>query len=333
MKKNLVLIACALAGASGASLLHANDSAAESAAGGLVLRQNRDIDMLSEDLYVSANQIRVSYVFRNRSPRPVTTIVAFPLPDRDLTTYGEEERGWPRDFRTEVNGRPVRMQVEYRAFLRGVDHSALLRGLRVPIDAERALGAAFATAIDRLTPAQRRQLEQLGLVQGFNDGGVRRHQPVWTVRETWYWTQTFPAGRNLNIAHRYAPGAGGTVTTGLLDAEYRRGESGREWRERYCIDEAFLAGVERLQSRARTGEIVNVGEEWVSYILTTGGNWRSPIVDFRLVVDKGRPDNLVSFCGEGVRRIGPTQFEIRRRNWRPTRDLNVLILRPDRAGD
>jgi hypothetical protein len=51
-----------------------------------------------------------------------------------------------------------------------------------------------------------------------------------------------------------------------------------------------------------------------------------------LVVDKGVPDNLVSFCGEGVRKIGPTRFEIRRRNWRPDRDLKVLIVKPAGSG-
>jgi hypothetical protein len=44
------------------------------------------------------------------------------------------------------------------------------------------------------------------------------------------------------------------------------------------------------------------------------------------VVDKGRADNLVSFCAEGVRRISPTQFEVRHRNWRPDRDLAVLLV-------
>ena len=68
----------------------------------------------------------------------------------------------------------------------------------------------------------------------------------------------------------------------------------------------------------------------VEYILTTGANWAKPIGDFRLVVDKGKPGNLVSFCGEGVRKISPTQFEMRKRNWRPTRDLEVLILEPRR---
>jgi hypothetical protein len=35
---------------------------------------------------------------------------------------------------------------------------------------------------------------------------------------------------------------------------------------------------------------------------------------------------IVSFCGEVVGRIGPAQFEVRHRNWRPDRDLAVLIV-------
>jgi hypothetical protein len=78
---------------------------------------------------------------------------------------------------------------------------------------------------------------------------------------------------------------------------------------------------------------LSLSETWVDYILTTGANWAEPIGDFRLVVDKGRSRNLVSFCGEGVRRISSTQFEIRRRNFTPTRDLSVLILTGERIDD
>src|SRR5206468_586837 len=56
----------------------ANDSTATTGAGGLVLRQTADIDMVSEDLYVSVEQIRVHYVFRNRTPRDVSVTIAFP---------------------------------------------------------------------------------------------------------------------------------------------------------------------------------------------------------------------------------------------------------------
>ena len=63
-------------------------------------------------------------------------------------------------------------------------------------------------------------------------------------------------------------------------------------------------------------------------MLTTGANWRSPIGSFRLVVDKGKPGNLVSFCETGIKKIGPTQFEVRHSNWKPTGDLHVLIIEP-----
>ena len=81
----------------------------------------------------------------------------------------------------------------------------------------------------------------------------------------------------------------------------------------------------------REPEGVYTSEQRLGYILTTGGNWRSPIGRFRLVVDKLDPAAIISFCGEGVRRISPTRFEIRRRNWRPTRDLHILIAVPNRT--
>lgn len=52
---------------------------------------------------------------------------------------------------------------------------------------------------------------------------------------------------------------------------------------------------------------------------------RGPIRDFRLVIDKGKAGSLVSFCMDGVRKISPTQFEVRKTNFEPRRDLPVLI--------
>ena len=63
----------------------ANDSAAQLGAGGLQLVRNDTIEVLSEDLYVSAKEVRVTYHFRNRTDAPVTYVVAFPLPTIDGT--------------------------------------------------------------------------------------------------------------------------------------------------------------------------------------------------------------------------------------------------------
>lgn len=303
-----------------ASPAAANDSTAGHDAGGLVLTRSADIDMVSEDLFVSASQVRVRYVFRNRSPRDIRTLVAFPMPDRDLPEAHFSDVAYPEDFRTRVDGRPVTMAVERKARLGGVDRTAELAAFGLAPD-------SGGEALDALPEAQRERLLKLGLaaVDEYDDGrGWEKHLvPAWTVGETWHWEQVFPAGRDLVVEHRYVPGVGGSVDAALGFPEFRASPEGKAMIRAYCVDPAFLAGLDRLRRRSAA-----TPEQRIGYILTTGGNWRSPIGRFRLVVDKGAPENLVSFCGEGVRKISPTQFETVRTNWRPDRDLKVLIVTP-----
>ena len=319
----LTLLAATVAAASA----DANDGIMEKEAGGLVFTHTDQIDMLSEDLFVSLEQIRVRYRFRNRTREDVTLTVGFPLPDHDLRADFYGDTAWPTDFRTTVDGRPVRMQVQRRALWQGVDHSDLLIRLGVPIMyGEGGDLEPIVRALSALPAAEQERLLALGLVEPFDEAREgRRLTPVWTVKETWHWDQLFPAGRDLIVEHAYSPGAGSTHTTGFTGPAAREREDNRWMIERYCIDSAFTSVFDRLVARQPDRPIA---EHNVSYILTTGAGWRSPIGEFRLVVDKGHASNLVSFCGEGVRRIGPTRFEMRRRNWRPTRDLHVLILQP-----
>ena len=109
--------------------------------------------------------------------------------------------------------------------------------------------------------------------------------PLWTIRDTWHWQQVFPAGRDLIVDHRYRPGAGSSAGTPLAYPEYRRSADGRAEAAFYCADAEFLAGLDRLV--AAGGEGTELPDYRIGYILTTGANWRSPIVNFRLVVDKG----------------------------------------------
>jgi hypothetical protein len=152
------------------------------------------------------------------------------------------------------------------------------------------------------------------------------------VKESWYWRQTFPAGRDLHVEHRYTPGTGGSVGTLLADRKARAEPDGRRMIADYCVDSAFLASIDR-RAAATGAEFAILPEKRVGYVLTTGANWRAPIGRFRLVVDKGAPDNLVSFCGDGIRRISATRFEMVKAQWRPTRDLKVLIVEPAPVGD
>jgi len=308
----------------------ANDTTASTGAGGLVIKRTDAIDMVSEDLFVSTDAIRIRYVFRNRTPRDIDTVVAFPMPDRDLGEEYGGDVGYPSNFRTLVAERPVTATLERKAVVKGKDHSALLRQLKVPI-APDSINDATA-AMDRLAPAQKKQLEALGLAgdeEYDNTGqGMKHHLiPLWTVKDSMWWKQRFPAGRDLVIEHNYVPGLGGSVESAIAFKQFRTTDDSRQMIKRYCIDSEFLAAVDRRSRKDQTNG-PGMPDKWVDYILTTGANWRSPIGSFRLVVDKGKPGNLVSFCESGVKKISPTQYEVRHSNWRPTRDLHVLIIEP-----
>jgi hypothetical protein len=324
------LLIAAATGLALATAASANDSTASTSAGGLVLRQTADIDMVSEDLFVSVEQIRVHYVFRNRTPRDVAVTVAFPMPDRELAAMRETDVGFPSAFHTEVAGRPVAATLERHVVARGIDRTALLSGLNVPLAPDADGTARIVAALNALPAARKAELLRLGLVDvdeyDEGHGMVRHYVPMWTVHDTWYWQQTFPAGRDLVVDHRYRPGAGSSNGEPLAFADYRRSADGRAEAALYCADADFLASLDR-RTRA-LGEGAELPNYRVGYILRTGANWRSPIGDFRLVVDKGNARNMVSFCETNVRRISPTQFEVRHHNWRPTRDLEVLIVEP-----
>jgi len=309
----------------------ANDSVASMGAGGLVLQRTDGIEMRSEDLYVSAAEIRVRYRFYNRTERDIATLVAFPMPDLQggIESDVAIEDPLRMPFTTTVNGRRVATNVEQKAVFNGVDHSDMMRGLGVPLSPR---GEATMQALATLPRPQIEMLIEMGLVEdrSWTERGVRTVElaPLWTLKTTHYWTQVFPAGRELDVRHQYAPAVGGSAGSVFGDPMMAGSEHTSDQATRYCTDDAFQAGARRMRSRG-----LYLSETWVDYILTTGANWAEPIGDFRLVVDKGSSRNLVSFCGEGVRKISSTRFEIRRRNYTPTNDLSVLILTGTRIDD
>ena len=309
----------------------ANDSVASMGTGGLILQRTDGIEMRSEDLYVSAREIRVRYRFFNRTERDIGTLVAFPMPDLQGGIEGDVPLEDPLQmpFTTTVNGRRVATNVEQKATLNGVDHSGLIRGLGLPLTPR---GEATTAALATLPRPQIDMLLEMGLVEdrSWTDAGVRHLElaPLWTLKTTHYWTQVFPAGRELDVRHQYAPAVGGSSGSVFGDPAMEAGEGANQQATQYCTDDAFQAGARRMRARG-----LHLSETWVDYILTTGANWAEPIGEFRLVVDKGSSRNLVSFCGEGVRKISSTRFEIRRRNYTPTRDLSVLIVTGTRIED
>jgi hypothetical protein len=311
----------------------ANDSTAELTAGGLVLAKSADIEMRSEDLAISDKLIDVHYRFFNRAAADVAVTVAFPMPD--IVWDGPDvniavpDPDSPNflDFHTFVDGREVVAQNQQKAFSGGVDISQRLTALGVPLAPQRQ---ATWKALDGLKKADQDALVKAGIAvpDDYDAGKGWEHHlaPRWTLKSSFFWTQTFPAGREIAVEHRYKPSVGETVGT-MLGSPSIDAEELARYQKLYCVDSDFIAGAKRAQNVDASGELrTPFYEKRIAYVLTTGANWAGPIGDFRLTIDKGAPDSLVSFCADGVKKIAPTVFEVRHANFTPTRDLNVLIL-------
>jgi hypothetical protein len=300
-----------------------------------VLTKSADIEMQSEDLSISDKQVKVRYSFLNASPKDLTVTVAFPLPDIDANGY-DDNIDVPVDsgdnflgFATLVDGQPVKMQVEQKALVGGVDRTAVLQKYRVPLS---PVLDATGAAVNALSVAAQDELTKDGLVSVdvFDDGtghGMQRHVTAhWTVKTTFYWTQTFPAGRPLIVEHSYTPSVGSFVSTRLVDANGGADPNSAE-RKTYCVDDDLLSTV-AAGFKGHPNDLP-YHDEYLDYVLVTGANWKLPIGDFRMTIDKGSPSNLVSFCGAGVVKTGPTTFQVHYANFTPTADVKVLILVPE----
>jgi Domain of unknown function (DUF4424) len=312
----------------------ANDSSAELAAGGIVLTKNSDIEMRSERLHISSQQIRVRYHFYNASPKDVTILVAFPMPDitiEDSATNISIPIHSPDNFlrfATSVNGAPITARVEQKIYVGDVERTADLRRLKVPLAPHLR---STTEALDRLPRSAQDDLTNFGLVEvekRDTGNGVATHLlPRWTLKTTYFWEQKFPARAEVTVQHHYKPSIGWSSQTSLGDPAAMKGDWLNDYRRKYCIDQDLIASVDRARRVEKVRGGAPFSEERISYLLSTAANWSRPIKDFLVIVDKGDWNNLVSFCAEGTRKISLTQFEVHKTNFLPDSDLHVLILR------
>jgi len=313
-------LVAAVACLEGAVAARANDSIAETSLGGLTLTKSDAISMDSEDLSISRDRVDVKYRFTNTSDAPIDTLVAFPLPVLPPgNVAGEEEAvywGDTRDFQfeTKVDGKPWPLQIVEQALFQGKDVGARLKALGIPLN---RFSKRFDAAIKVLPKAERDKLIAEKLIISTGDD---YWAGLWELHTTVTRRQTFPAHKTVTVEHRYKPLAGSAIGPA---PDSNLADFFGEFHGKYCVDEDWLRSLKHRLSTMKKDTIAT--EVFLGYVLKTGANWKGPIKDFRLVVDKGKPDSLVSFCAEGVKKISPTRFEVHHSDFTPTRDLDILI--------
>ena len=299
----------------------ANDSAAELDAGGLILRREPGIVLAREDLSITRDRIDVSYGFRNQTDSARTVRIAFPLPPidgRELSftpvSLPQPERANFVGFTVTVDGRPVEPELEERAFVGEREVTDLLRRHGLPLNPLRF--AELEAAHKRIDTATWAELVKAGLFPDSED----MSEGLWRSEAKFFWSQTFPPGQGVRIAHSYTP-VNGFHFLDLKEAS-RAG-----YRATYCLDAAGLTAVRRLIAKAPNASGY-LRAFVVPYIVTTARNWAAPIGRFTLTVDKGTPEAVVSFCRTGIRKTGPTTFRWEAQDYVPDQDLRILFVLP-----
>lgn len=312
----------------------ANDTTAVLEAGGLVYTRQDDISMESENLFISPSEVRVDYVFRNEADRDLETMVAFPMPD---ISGGVEFMGGLDDvehdnfmgFTVSQDGKPIEPTLQQRAYVNGIDVTQDIVGQGVSLlplsDATRASIAKLPA--DILKDWQTRGLI-IDMAYSPESPVDPEFYPTWKLTTAFWWRTTFPAGKEVKVHHSYRPSVGGTVAMTFIQ-DGKPSDYFAEYKERYCIDEAFMKTAAKLEKQQDYDKGVYFIEKWLSYILTTGANWNGPIKSFTLTVDKGDPAYFVSFCGQGVKKIGLTTFQMTAKDFYPEKDLHVLLIGPN----
>lgn len=326
----------------------ANDGWGGLAATGLTFGKTDAVRMEEEDLFISIDEIKVSYLFRNLTDADVTGEVIFPMPPINLAVTAYSDWNLPEDLTTDdlvdftatVDGVDQPVTIDRIAVIEPpyADNTPLAQQYDTPgldvTDTLVALGLPLSLDHDSLSaallalPEDKRQVaEEAGLVEYIEGSADYPAEAIalWSIVMRYHWTQTFPAGSDLRIAHSYTNRAPGGIFPWEHPApDYRQDEVAR-----YCIDEGTSkALVKRLQHPDLEPGTATGTAYYIDYVLRTANSWAGPIGKFRLTIDKGAAENILSLCAEGVTKTGPTTFVVEKTNYAPDRDLQILIAIP-----
>ncbi len=323
----------------------ANDGFGGIAATGLTFSETEAVAMEEEDLFIGIDRIAVDYVFRNLTDKDVTGEVIFPLPpipvesDYDWNLPEDRDRENLVNFTAKVDGAEVQVGIDRIAVIApaweegrplseqydtpGKDVTADLQRLGIPVTLN---GEKVEAALLALDEVDREEAIRLGLAQFSFYDGQEDITPLFSIVLRYHWTQIFPAQKTVRISHEYENRPpGGLFSWSEPPADYEK-----PLVDQYCIDagtsKAILKALERPSA---DGEILSGGYVYyLDYVLRTANSWAGPIGKFRLTIDKGAPQNVISLCADGIRKTGATTFVMEKTDYVPDRDLGIMLVTP-----
>jgi len=316
--------------------------------GGLVYLNNKDVRIAVEELRISHDLVTVDYTFVNSARRSVAVEIAFPMPLQ--ATGGSDEGPEDPEFKVTVNNQ-THMPVTEKVVWYG----------QPPRDVTPLFKEANVSLDEGVPDALMKKLEEIPNKNCNSDRGSSPCSRV--IQNVAKWHQDFPPG-TTKIHITYKPTVGGDYyfhqaspdRKASLDEQNPSGfgignyylrtidrdktgkhvahpyRPGDKWimRHKFCVDPPFERALnKRIVARdaASTRDYAPSLQGYaINYVLETGRHWNGPIGKFRLVVEKKFPDDLVSFCPLGAKKISPTEFEWKATNFEPRGEVSVLFV-------
>ena len=326
-----------------ASPAYANDGFGGLTGNGLEFRDS-PVQMLAEDLYLSLDRIRVAYVFLHGGDEDLEGEMIFPLPPINLSGLYESDFALTHEelakenivgFTAKVDGKPVAVKVDRVAVIepdyeedrprsasydtpgRDVTDALKADGIPVSFDVE-----AVMAALKKLPKARQDALVAANLAYFDEDG---TGYPMWSVIERYHWTQVFPHGKELKVEHEYKSAPAGSVFS-WHDPKGEDGEYAAKLVKDYCIDEGTQRAIKKALTSSDGGAYYIGMAYYLDYVLKTARTWNGPIKSFKLTIDKGKADSVISLCIDGIKKTGPTTFVVEKTDFTPDKDISILLI-------
>jgi hypothetical protein len=228
-------------------------------ANGIVVRDERNVQIEREDLYIKSNKIEVSYIFRNVSNKDITSDVAFPIPPHQ---YGlRSDMPWDiryplhSDFTVEVNGAKQQSNEITRALINGKDFTDTLNQLKISIKDfnESRWGT---DGFYQQSKSLQQKLIGMGIVKIDDSMGEPLALPAWSVETTYFWKQIFPAKGVITVKISYRPNPSHTKNPGQDKDFINRNRMIDPWKtdvsEILCLNDELKKWNKQLTSQMNT---------------------------------------------------------------------------------
>ncbi len=290
-----------------------NVTARDAGAGGLAFVSDPAITIESQEIVLSAGEIKVTYGLRNTGAAGRTIMTVFQLPDLDAALIGDQPVRLANvqspNFVAAaivIDGSQPPVEVEQRALVLGLDVTALLTANQITL---MPFDKAAAAQLRRLPKAVRTDFLQRGIVRAEDE----RIEPNWALKTTAYWRQSFPPRKTVTIALTYKPVSATAVYDSALIETLKAA---------HCLDSTLEAAVTR-RIAAQNG---NVSFSWLTYTPGTAASALGPARRLKLRIEKRDIGTIVATCRQGLRPLGPTTLEWTAQDYALEEEVHVLYI-------